>query len=437
MREREREREVGGAPCHPPTQLAVPTARCLFTLWIKPKTNKPIWLCTLRAHVHSTMLRSSAKGSIPRRSVISHSHPAFLHQPPIGSHRAKRVIQTSSKSNLNLDPTGLVVLPVFAGSSVLLPTYRGVLRAYEPRYIQMFTTLASQSPHPNGRGAKFLHILGPNAAPPAMLTDAPPSLQGLPSVGCCAVVESIRYYNNTTTGSTEKEEEEYLVVEYAGHRRVILRSVVDAHSVDPPLPSMHTPEEEHNIQKQKQQPQQQQQPQLYLTAAGEWYDDDEDGNNLTRGLERDVSGVVKEIARLSRIVDPEKSALPEAIARYAPPRPGTLYAPTSYDALKAAGHRAATAIDMWRAHGSVYSTQRSSRNAHADPYTQMAEELGRERRQEMFSYAVSQLLQMGTPEAAALLLSRDTAGRLEFVMQACRPFLQELGAAAALKNALK
>jgi hypothetical protein len=155
------------------------------------------------------------------------------------------------------------------------------------------------------------------------------------------------------------------------------------------------------------------------------------------GLEREVAAIVNHIARLSRRVQPEKSAIPEAISTYSPPNGGARTRPTSYDALKAAGSQAATAIDMWRRHGSVYGSKGpSSRQVHADPYTQLSEELGKARRQELFSFAVAQLLDMGTPETCALLLSQDTAGRLSWILEAIRPYLMELQATAAVQGAL-
>ena len=84
----------------------------------------------------------------------------------------------------------------------------------------------------------------------------------------------------------------------------------------------------------------------------------------------------------------------------------------------------------------MYSSQRVPREAHGDPYTDVAEQMGKARRQELFSFAVCQLLTTGTPERAALLLSQDTAGRLQFVLEALRPYLAELGAKASLKGAL-
>lgn len=148
-----------------------------------------------------------------------------------------------------------------------------------------------------------------------------------------------------------------------------------------------------------------------------------------------------QIESLSAVVEPGSPSLPEAVLKYRPP--AGVAKKTSYDALKAAGHRAAGDIDMWRRqancsgvamhwvesggvraahagytaapsnkapprcsrrHGSVYKTQGRPSAAAADPYEAIREALGKGRRQELFSFAAAQLLEMGIPERTALLL---------------------------------
>ena len=81
---------------------------------------------------------------------------------------------------------------------------------------------------------------------------------------------------------------------------------------------------------------------------------------------------------------------------------------------------------MWRRHGSVYKTSSKPAAAAADPYEAIREALGKARRQELFSFAVAQLLVMGTPERAALLLrwarggAGATGGSCEGRVRACR-----------------
>ena len=66
----------------------------------------------------------------------------------------------------------------------------------------------------------------------------------------------------------------------------------------------------------------------------------------------------------------------------------------------------------------------------------VAEELDKGRRQELFSFAASQMLELGLPERSALLGSQDTGGRLQYVLTALRPYLRELEARASLRGVL-
>jgi hypothetical protein len=227
----------------------------------------------------------------------------------------------------------------------------------------------------------------------------------LPAVGCSAIIDKIEVNPN---GS--------LRVDYTGDRRV------QVHHIDSKV-------EQDDEQKE------------FTMVGGFWYDDNEsatgDGDGILHAMEQEVAGLMKELARLSRLIDPDNAEIPKAIQTYAPLPPGRTRQ-TSYDALKASGHNAAVAIDTWRRHGSVYDTSRCSTGPkHADPYAQVADELGGGRREELFSFAVAQVLEMGLPQRAALLLSQDTLGRLEFVAAATRPYLGQLRAQAALKDALE
>lgn len=67
----------------------------------------------------------------------------------------------------------------------------------------------------------------------------------------------------------------------------------------------------------------------------------------------------------------------------------------------------------------------------------MREDIGREERQELFSFAAAGVLDANTPTRAALLSSRDTAGRLAFTATAIGPYVRTLEAQAAVKNALR
>lgn len=177
------------------------------------------------------------------------------------------------------------------------------------------------------------------------------------------------------------------------------------------------------------------------SAAGRWLDDDDQADveataAETDALELDVFAAVRQVQKLTAALHPGRggAAVPDAVDRFAPPPPRRK---TSYDALAAAGHPAAAAIDTWRRSGSAYSAQRAQQRPHADPYASVQEEVvGRRRRQELFSFAVVQLLDLGKAEAAALLLSRDTGARLQYALHALQPFVAQLAAKASVKGAL-
>ncbi|KAL4442990.1 hypothetical protein ABPG77_008481 [Micractinium sp. CCAP 211/92] len=285
------------------------------------------------------------------------------------------------------DPS-LVTLPVFPLPNVLHPSQQGVLSVFEPQYLAMFRALLADS---GPQGGRFIHVLAPAASPPALLENA---VGGLPRIGCCAEVQSIQERSNGT-----------LAVEYTGARRVQLL-----------LPQQSEP---------------------FATVAAEWYDDEPvaELDPTVDVLEREAAKLLLQIERLTALVAPGEGGLPEAVRRYMPS--AAVQRKTSYDALKEAGHVAAGHIDMWRRHGSVYKTRGRAAAAAADPYEAVREALSKHRRQELFSFAAAQLLVMGTPERAALLLSQDTGARLNFVLAALHPYLLELQAKASLKRQLE
>jgi hypothetical protein len=62
--------------------------------------------------------------------------------------------------------------------------------------------------------------------------------------------------------------------------------------------------------------------------------------------------------------------------------------------------------------------------------------VGKERRQELFSFAAASVLELGLPERLALLQCQDTAARLQFVAAAVQPHLQDLVARVSVQQAL-
>lgn len=283
-------------------------------------------------------------------STLRHVQPTrHVQQRPFARsslcwHRPHRLHSLSRESALvcraTSAPDELVVLPVFTGSSILLPTGNGVLRAYEKRYTDLFRSFQRQLEVDSSDPPRFLHLISPATAPPAMVFDSP--IKDFPNVGCCAYVENV-----------ESLEDGSLIVRYRGHRRVLLHLIEEKSNEEEFISTSLSDDEKLQI------------------AAGVWYDDDEEilqENDAVAGLaalERDVAAVIKEIVRLTRITDPSNSNIPEAVLKYAPPAPGRTGRPTSYDALKASGHKAASAIDMWRRHAVGWLLLGGSRRAGA------------------------------------------------------------------------
>ena len=57
---------------------------------------------------------------------------------------------------------------------------------FEERYLQLFRDIQRENP---GGGGRFVHILSPAAAPPALLENV---VGGLPRIGCCAEVQEVQ-----------------------------------------------------------------------------------------------------------------------------------------------------------------------------------------------------------------------------------------------------
>ena len=303
----------------------------------------------------------------------------------------KRISILRCTAVMSSDPS-LVVVPIFRGNQPLLPTTSGRMEIYEPHYVEIFKELGKA--HPSKRG-HFLHIMSSKAAPIGLRE---PALENLPKVGTVATVKSITMNSDET-----------LSVEYEGYRRATVLMISSKGGS------------------------------IGTTAAIEWLDDFSPENVATlNSAERDLAAALRHLQALAAKLTPGKAILPDAVLRYAPR--ASIGKRTSYDALKAAGHQAATAIDTWRRHGSVYDTSCSSTKVdsqYGDPYLQLQQEIESDRRAELFSFAAAQLLEAGIPEKTALLLTRDTEARLQFVLHAVRPYIQQLSAEAAVRNAFQ
>lgn len=140
--------------------------------------------------------------------------------------QARRGPQLARASLPTAEPS-LITLPVFPLNNVLHPAQQGILKGaargpgltapaacglcgcllptqllhaptrthspppaavFEPRYLALFRDLLAENPA-RGRGGRFVHVLSPASAPPALLDNA---VGGLPRIGCCAEVEQIQ-----------------------------------------------------------------------------------------------------------------------------------------------------------------------------------------------------------------------------------------------------
>ncbi|KAG2426497.1 hypothetical protein HXX76_011726 [Chlamydomonas incerta] len=174
----------------------------------------------------------------------------------------------------------------------------------------------------------------------------------------------------------------------------------------------------------------------HLTDSAEGSDED-----VVDLLEWELYGQLQEVGRLSRLLATDDSAplqLPDSVPRYAPPsRPAGRGPRTLAEHLTAAGHPAGAQISMWQRFGSVYGGGRAARQPADDPYSVLSERLGKDTRQELFSFAAAGMLELGPAERLALLTSTDRAARLQWVAAAVAPFLEEQRARASVARALK
>lgn len=296
-----------------------------------------------------------------------------------------------------------------------------MLRVFEPRYLALFRDQlppgAADSPEQLAaarRRVRFGHVLAPEAAPPALLEEGG-AVGGLPRVGVYARVDRV-----------EERPDGTLAVHYEGVRRFALLAV-DRDAAPYPL------------------------------AAVQWYDDalaslPASERGAVDALEREVMALLTQAARLAGRVGggsgsssgsanaaaaAQQQQLPAAVLRYKPPPPPPASGGASTaEYLRAAGVPAGEAIATWQRHGSVYGSRAAPKAAAADPYQALREAVGKDRRQELFSFAAAGCLELGAAERLALLLSRDTAARLAYVAAAARPHVADLAARAAVRGAL-
>lgn len=273
------------------------------------------------------------------------------------------------------------------------------MHVYEPRYLQMFDDLLEKA---GGQvsAVRFGHVLSPQAAPRALLAEGG-AVQGYPKVGVLAAVTAMQRQPDGT-----------LDVQYEGSRRIQLVSLWQ-----------HQP---------------------YVVGAACWLCDSVAPSQEAQvaQLESSLHRALLEVARLRQRVSAQEGGrtmptLPEAITRYAPP-PRAARPRTIAEHLQAEGHPAGNRIAMWQRHGSVYgSSGGDGPQAAQDPYQFVGEAVGGDLRQELFSFAAACVLELGQAEALALLTSTDRAARLEWVLAAVEPYLQEQRARASMTQVLQ
>lgn len=299
-----------------------------------------------------------------------------------------------------------MVLPVFPLSGVAYPLDSGVLRVFQPQYLSMFRDLLANAwtePGPGSDAPRFIHCLSTAAAPRALLMDKSATVEGLPRVACTAAVRGVQHMPDGT-----------MEVRYEVTRRVQLINL-----------------KPYGVGNTK-----------YQNALAEWYDDEEPQEpELADELEAKLYAALHDLAGLSSALGGHDS-LPPAVHRYAPPA-GTRGAAGDNEGqgeplvelLKRHGKPAAAQrISTWRRASGMGAPAR--RKPALDPYDRMREELGKEKRQEMFSFAAAAMLEADTPTRTALLMSRDTAARMAFVIKCLEPYAQQLRAQAAVQKAL-
>ena len=270
----------------------------------------------------------------------------------------------------------------------------------------------------------FGHILQPEAAPAPIRTQE--SLAGRAGValkvGCLASVLSV-----------EREEGGPLLVEYETVRRFLVKGLQGRGEGG--ADGGFGGEGGYNV------------------AAVEWLNDVDENTisvdgiarsgevqaqelaDYTSEVERAVYSYVTQIYEISAKLG-KGGALPESILRYAPEmRAPKKESPLSY-----------TSVGSWERETAVWKAAREKslgrglrQKPQKDPY-RVAQEttgLGKELRQELFSFACASIIDGSIPQNCVLLRSRSTLSRLEFVLKTAEPFLESLRTELKMNDALK
>ena len=286
-------------------------------------------------------------------------------------------------------------IPVIYTGSVLLPTDRNQFLIHEPYYLEMFRSI--------GVGGVFGHCLHSNAAPESMkegsisIGDMDVGLKGPGiEVGCLAIVRDIQ-----EVAGNAKE----LIVKYECTRRFFVTEYDKTA--------------------------------LFSSTQVEWSDDNDIDEAAVTGdveylkyinaAERTLWDYLLEIAKLEKALGHSKNSLPEAVMEFAPP-----------EIEKRQYSRASIDEGIWKgtAKPKKPPTLNSSRlskafsNREISPYLVIGENTDscRSKRQELFAFAAASLVAETSQEQLALLTSRSTRAKLEWVIAAAKPYLEMLRA---------
>eukprot|EP00898_Chlorokybus_atmophyticus_P006962 jgi/Chlat1/7267/Chrsp58S06901 len=346
-----------------------------------------------------------------RTSSPPHRGATTAHVRCSGKQARCSLSHSSSSSSSMGDTTELCLWP---SETVLLPTGSGALQVHEARYRMLLHTI-NNAAHRGHQPARFGHMLNQQPlfdANEEACTNAeqvPSLLEGQPPAGCCAEVQSV---NERSDGGIE--------VSFAGAQRFQVLRVL------------------------RLKP--------FVVARVRWLEDEcLDGFDMdTDQLERDVWSTLQEVQSIRSYLHtlrPTSTPAPylsQAVIRLAPPARAqrAILAGAQASAGGSGPGRAAGAIATWQRSrwGDDYDRYMGGANGEvrsSDPYLKFSETVGRQARQEAFSFAAANMVDAGWMERTALLHINDTAARLAWVLEAICIHLQSLRAEKSLTAALQ
>ncbi|CAG9466808.1 unnamed protein product [Pedinophyceae sp. YPF-701] len=303
---------------------------------------------------------------------------------------------------------------------MLLPTGDGILHIYERRYLDMFRNVQMNTPE--GSPLLFGHVLTAHAVPAQVRDRVGP---GIPRIACAARVLSMEPAGERGDG---------MLVRYEALRRIKIAHVEEVQGED---------------------------GEGYLSAACEWMDDARvdpgpaqgvsvdtgfkrltaDEQQRTDLLEAQLWANLQHLRRLSAQSGSEDASLPLAVQRFAPPATVSGDAGERIaNALEAKGNMgAAFAIRTWRRASGIDAGNGAEKPREvANPYSAAVEvtPMAKGRRQELFSFASAQMVDIGAEERSLLLHLQSTAQRLEWALEAVVPHVSDLERRAAARKAV-